>query len=181
MSTESPDDLLTRYEGIRDTLRNTARSLGQMPIKSQLEADILERLIDGKRTITELVSIIYGTQRDGEEFFAHYMKTKRAARSLAARGIVATNLFGRDRPYRLTPHGIERLAEIGGRTGTKARLVPIVDRGVYAVTLVSALATFVIARLGSPDHRTMLVASSIVFFLGGIAFTRALQSIRRVT
>jgi hypothetical protein len=57
----------------------------------------------------------------------------------------------------------------------------MIDRGVYAATLVSALAIFGIARWGSPDHGTMLVASSLLFFLGGIAFTRALQSIRRVS
>lgn len=165
---------------VRDRLRTAVKSLDQVPIKSELEAEIIGRLIDAKLTVSELVHILYGAQRQDGEFFAYYMKVKRAMKSLAARGLVTTKLFGRDKPYALTAYGVQALADIGGGIETQAGLIPTLDRGLYAVTAGLAAGTLGVARWAQPSHTTILAASSLLFFFIGVAFTRAVQTIRRV-
>jgi hypothetical protein len=173
-------DLEGRGQEIRERLRAAVRSLDQVPVKSELEAEIIGRLIDARLTVSELVNLIYGTQRQDDEFFAYYMKVKRAMKSLASRGLVSTRLFGRDKPYALTPHGVKVLANIGGGVATETKLLPKIDLGLYTATAALAATTLGLAGWGQPSHGTILVASSLLFFLIGIAFTRAVQSIKKV-
>lgn len=73
---------------------------------SILEAEILRRLTDGRKTAFELIDAIYGLRRGDKGFNSARLKVRRALRSLERRGFVSTNLFGREKPYRLTRYGV---------------------------------------------------------------------------
>jgi hypothetical protein len=76
------------------------KALGDLGFGTELQREMLRRIIDGRRTITELVELICGTSRDDQGFKADFMKVSRAIRRLESRGLIATRLFVRRGPLR---------------------------------------------------------------------------------
>lgn len=183
-------------EDIRPHLRGSIRVLDDLGYASELEREILRRLIEGRRTTTELVELIYGTPRDEDGFHADYMKARRAVRRLENKGFVTTNLLGRDKPYRLTTYGLETLyalAQIGARpNGQKEPTAPprlpgrgLVDRWdlvVYALTLFTGiLALFFATQSTQPGEAIrVFLPSGLFLMLLGASLTRMLMTMRRV-
>ncbi len=82
----SPRQGLNSRDEIRASLRSSVKALGDLGFGTELQREILRRIIDGRRTITELVELIYGTSRDDQGFKADFMKVSRAIRRLESRG-----------------------------------------------------------------------------------------------
>ena len=98
------------------------RAMEHMDIVRPLEAEILSNLSEGRRTATELCESIYNVERSSSSFHTYYMKVSRAVKELQRRGYVSTRVFGRDKPYALTPFAAARMMNLGRSTGV--RVVP---------------------------------------------------------
>jgi hypothetical protein len=95
----------------RKRVLTSVRKLRQIKL-SLLQAEVIDRLIDGRRTATELVLEIFASRPRDEDFEAYYSRVRRDLRDLERRGYASTGLFGRDRPYRITPYGAAVLLSI---------------------------------------------------------------------
>jgi len=78
-------------------------------LKGSLEADVVSCLVEGQKTITEMVENIFQIRINNPEFNTYYMRVWRATQDLEYKGYVARSLFGRQRPYRVTPLCVEKL------------------------------------------------------------------------
>jgi hypothetical protein len=122
-------------EELANRLASSVRDLSRIRVESVLEAQILSHLISGRRTIPELVSLLYGVDHEHRYHNSYYMRVRRSLQGLSARGYVACPLFGKNRAYRLTPHAVASLASIGGEArDMPVRLVPVRDLFLYAFT-----------------------------------------------
>lgn len=164
---------------VRKRILGNLRDLKSLRMVTLLEAEIVARLLEGRRTAGELVEEIFDVQGDSESFHSYYMRVCRALHSLEKRGYVSTRLFGRDRPYRLTDHVVQRLARIGGEQ--PARLVPIRDALVYVVTVVVCVIV-ILARLGflEFDRQGFMVLFTLGVLLSGVSLTKFLEMIGKV-
>lgn len=164
-------------------LDDSVRALRELGLGSDLQTEMLRHLLHGPRTMTELVELIYGVSRDGEDFSADYMKIRRAIRKLENKGLLSTKIFGRDKPYRLTRYAIEKLYHLARPNGQPGELVSRSDLAVHASTLVSGLATLLLTwqALGEPHPVIVVIISGIFFYLLGISSNRILGLIRRIT
>lgn len=121
-----------------------ARSLRKLQL-SVLETEILDGLINGRKNAVELVEHIYGMKWDDPGHNAVYLKVCRGLRALERRGLVSTRLFGRDKPYRITPHGLGVLANIFPDADVP-KVVSFPELAVILATTVSGLITLLDAR-----------------------------------
>lgn len=149
---------------------------------SELQREILRRLIEGRRTITEVVELIYHTSRNDASFHADFMKVSRAMRRLEQRGFVATNLFGRDKPYRLTTHALETLYYLGQSGEVRQRLVQKGDTAVYVSTLLAGAATlaFIWNSPKLPEPVWVFLPSGLFLILVGVSLCRMASMMRRI-
>ena len=83
-----------------------------MEIYKPLEIDILRQLAKGRRTVSELTEIIDGVDRHNAEYYRYYMKVSRAIKALQRRGYVVSRIFGRDKPFRLTPYAAGKIIDV---------------------------------------------------------------------
>ena len=100
-----PDDGLMSVDRI---FKNLA-SLGLR----EVEIEIFRHLLRGRRSVPELVELIFSTDRGSEHFHSQYMKLWRAIREMEARGLVSAPILGRDKSYHLTRHGYAVLGSMG--------------------------------------------------------------------
>lgn len=123
--------------------------------------EVVRLLLRGRRTVPELVEAIYGVDRTSMEFHAYYMRVWRSIRELEAMGLVSAPLLGRDKGYRLTPHGLRVLLGLVAKGERRSsRVFSDADLACFAVTLgVGFLAGFV------PLSPTLLGAA-FIFLLG---------------
>jgi len=158
--------------------RSAIRHLREMELDSTLQAEVLEKLLDGKKTTEELVALIYKVPRESQAYQACYMRVRRAAKRLEEKGLTSRPLFGRDKPHKLTRLALERLLAINGHRGD-VRIVPMMDRALYLVLLVVFVLTWASATI-QVEHHLLFTLSVAVIFLGGLACCRFLETIRRV-
>ncbi len=155
-----------------------ARDLDRMRISSPLQAEILALLTNGRRTMSEMTEEIYGVHRPDSSYHTYYMKVSRAVKALQRRGYIITGLFGRDKPYRLTPFALAKMTDIGE---DKPRVLPIHDAFVYVSTVTMGLVNTAYASespfLSRPE--TILIYTAFVF-LAGYSLARLGQAFRRV-
>lgn len=169
-------------EGIKESLKSSVKVLADLGLGSDLEREVLRRLIDGRMTATELVELIYHASRSDAGFHAEYMKVKRAVRRLENRGLVATKLFGRDKPYRLTVYALETLYNLGQSGRPSGRLIPRTDLVVHISTLLAGGATLAVIWAGPQLPQPMWVFSPAALFLVflGVSLCRISNLMRRV-
>ncbi len=169
-------------EDIRNSLRGSVKVLADLGFGSELQREILRRLIEGRRTITEVVELIFHTSRSDAGFHADFMKVSRAMRRLENRGFVATNIFGRDKPYRLTTHALETLYYLGQPGEARQRLVQKRDVTVYVSTLMAGAA--ILASIWNspklPEPVWVFLPASFFLILVGISLCRMASMMRRV-
>jgi len=147
---------------------------------SILEAEILRRLTDGRKTAFELIDAIYGLRRGDKGFNSARLKVRRALRGLERRGFVSTNLFGREKPYRLTRYGVAVLSSILPEMD-RPGIITLREIAVLVATTICGLALFGYVSLPeSPGWEPALLLYAAFFTLFGISLTYCIRIIRRV-
>jgi len=181
-----------KREGLEDhfaSLRQETRKkvfraiedLKQLGISDLLQAEIIGRLITGRRTVAELVEEIYCLRKNDKDFMSTYSRTRRSIRELESRGFVTTRLLGKDKPYRLTQYAITRLADFETPAG-KAYLMPRRDILIHIATATLAcLCLLVVLDYLSVEGWPLASIYSVFFVLVGISITRLSETIAKVT
>ncbi len=169
----------SRIRRYLDRVAKNARDLDRMRISSALEAEILSALIQGRRTVSELTEQMFGVTRGDPNYHTYYMKVRRATKGLQRRGYVATRLFGRDKPYKLTPFAFEKMTDV--KEGTP-RVLPARDAFAFVATVAFGLANMALAN-SSPWLSTplTLVVYTVFVFLAGYCLSRLAAVFRRVS
>lgn len=163
-----------REEELSDEVSRHIRRMKGLGLESALQVEIVRCLIRGRRTGAELAAEIYGSANT-ESYATDYARIRRDLRRLETRGYVAAaTLFGRERPYRLTRHGVSKLASIGDVP--EYRLLPRIDVALHALALVTVSFVAAGALGGGVDQPLIILAS----FISGVSVTRALATLRRV-
>jgi DNA-binding PadR family transcriptional regulator len=173
----TPDD---RTKEIQRRTLASVRRLRYLDL-SPLEAEILDRLIDGRRTAVELVGEIYGLGRGDESYDASCVRVRRALRRLERRGLASTRIFGRDRPYRVTRHGVAVLASIAPEMG-EPRILGWPRIALLAATALCGLVMVSSTRVfeGCLGDWGELALFASFFFLSGLSVSVLVDGIRRV-
>ena len=178
----------------QDVVRSAADEIDQLPQKikdgitqlrgldigDQVTIEILANLVDGRKTVAEIVERIYGLNSQDEGYFSAYSRIRRGVRRLESKGLVSTGILGREKPYRLTDLAMINLARIGG--GAKqSPVIPVKDAVTYISTLaLSVPLILVVARWAEFSEPVLVGLFGVFCFLFGISFSRLVQSIRRV-
>jgi hypothetical protein len=148
-------------------VRSGVSRLRGVDLSDGLELEILSELIEGGRTQAELVEKIYGVGRGDDGFLSCYTRVRRAVKRLESKGLVATRVFGREKPYRLTDLAVTNLARIG-REEKQLPIVPKIDAFAYTSMLGTSLLIIALAmgwyELSELD--TLCLFGSFCFFLG---------------
>ncbi len=164
-------------EELASRLAAYAKDLRGVDLESVLDAQVLSELIRGRRTVPELVGLLYGVQHGYPGYNSYYMKVRRSLQNLGGKGYVSCPIFGKNRPYRLTGYAIAKLTNIGGEgSPRRVALVPRKDLAVYvATTLLGCLS------LASGVDAAVEAWTYLVFaFLLGIATGNAARTLVRV-
>jgi hypothetical protein len=145
-----------------------------------LEAEILGSLIDGRKNISELVEHIYGISPSGEGYNASRLRVRRALRHLEKRGIVSTQILGRDKPYRITQHGIGVLANISPDVEVDKVLARLEVVAIVSTMLVG-LMMWMISRgvIVEIDFNISQVLFAAFFTLFGLSLGALIRVLRR--
>lgn len=166
------DDALSR---LRSGVLGSVRKLRRIDL-DMMQAEIVGHLLEGRRTATELVLEIYQVEPGQPDYQARYAALRRSLKDLESRGLVATNLLGRDKPYRLTRHGIAVLCSIvpgedRPRIVRKGELLLLASTGLAAIAMV----------LLRHSHEVIVYASFATFFtLFGLSMRTFAGILRRV-
>jgi hypothetical protein len=166
--------------GLRSRLDRSIRELAKSEF-TLVQVEILEELMSGRRTVEELVEAIYSVRRGETGHSTQYSRIRREVRQLESRGFVSRKrLLGRNKPYGLTTLAVAKLANIEDvQSWGPLRVVPAIDWGVYAGVL--AMGIFGLAIHGTAVAHSTFTAVVLSFAFGsGIAFTRFVQTLRRV-
>jgi hypothetical protein len=167
-------------EDLNHKVREGISRLKGLEVGNELGVEILAQLIEGKKTVSEIVERIYGVTSSDEGFASSYGRVWREIRRLESRGLVSRKFFGNEKPYRLTDLAVTNLARIGGEE-KQIRVIPRVDMVSYLVTITIS----VVVALHSKDLLVLPEIGTLGLFVlfgfsAGISFTRGIQSIRRV-
>jgi len=173
---------LPRGDDSKKLLRDSVRSLRDLALVSEIQTEIMRHLVEGPRTVPELVALIFGTGRNGLGFPACYMKIKRSIRKLENKALVSTNLLGRDKPYRLTRFAVEKLYCVGRPGMEPEGLVPKKDLVLYTATLLCGVTAILLtwASPTPPEPGWILVSTGAFLYLLGLATSRILRGMRRI-
>jgi len=153
-------------------------ALDGMEIYKPLEIDILRQLAKGRRTVSELTEIIYGVDRYNAEYYRYYMKVSRAIKALQRRGYVVSRIFGRDKPFRLTPYAAGKIIDI--ELLGKSLIAPL-DALVYVATAILGITSIGMAGEGFLDTPLAIVLYTTFIFLSGYSLRLLWVTIKRVS
>jgi hypothetical protein len=177
MDNESVDE---RVKRLQERTLAEVRRLRPLEL-SMLETEVLDHLLRGRRTGVELVDHIYGLHRGDPDFNASHLKIRRSLRNLEDRGIVSTNLFGREKPYHITRHGISVLASIAPET-EPPRIIRVQEISIVGATTICGVVMLIYSRgvLGKPELVPVLFAFALFFTLFGMSIMILGRLARRV-
>lgn len=166
--------------GVDDSLR-LLRSVGSLRHLelNMLEVEILSRLIEGRRTRNELVEEIFDVRKGGPDYVASYTKVRRGLEDLESRGYVTTPLFAKERPYRITSYGMQRVVSVSPDI-KQPRLVERVDPVIYAACLLFGFVTYYAAGNVTDPAGMMAILPASFFILLGFSLARIWSTLRRV-
>jgi len=114
--------------------------------------------MNGLRTMSELTFTIFHSRYTDDGYETHHSRVLRAVKSLERRGFVSKKkIFGRDKPYGLTPHGVACIASIAPQM-QEPRVFTRSDSALFFLT----------ALVGVVAWRTLhpLWANAFTFLLG---------------
>jgi hypothetical protein len=159
----------------RDRLERLAEALDTIEVDGSIQARILQELVSGQKTVSELTGIIYGLGRGEKGFPSSYMRVRRAAKRLESKGFISAPLIGRDKPYHLTRIGSEAVAGVlTSRPHAERRSVRAI---IIAMTLVVGAINFLVKSL-SPELSAHV--STAFFILLGMSIMVAFGWISEV-
>jgi len=164
--------------GARDTMErldHLAKALDSLEVDGSLQDQILEELVEGSRTVGELVEVLYGVRRSDPGFSTSYMKVRRAVKRLEGRGYVSVPVLGKEKPCRLTRLGSRAIAEIPRRRSLDEAL-PIRIL-VIGTTIALGLATFTMENL---DTSARAQVSTLFLIFVGMSIMIALSWVSEV-
>lgn len=167
-----------KYEKLdlaRRRVLSSARKLREIKL-TMLQAEMIDRLIDGRRTATELVWEIFVSRPGDEGFEAYYSKVRRDLRDLERRGYASTGLFGRDKPYRLTSHGIAVILSVVPDIG-EVRLIQRKELASFSVTASAGIILWIVRGATDPAYTIVL---GTFFTSLGVSLTAFARVLRRV-
>jgi hypothetical protein len=151
-----------------------------LDIGDELGVEILSQLVEGRKSASEIVELVYGLRRGDDGHKSCHGKVSREIRRLESKGLVSKSLFGREKPYRLTDLAVINLARIGGYE-KQVSVLPLIDLIIYLVTLGSAVPLILLEMGWVQISESMAGGISCWFFLVlGISVTRFSQAFRRV-
>jgi len=160
---------------LRDRLLSSVKKLRHTDL-NMLQLEIIDRLINGRRTATELVMEIFEVGRGDADFQARYAAVRRELKDLETKGYISTRLFGRDKPYRLTRHGVAALCSIV--PGTKrARILEAWRIVLFALT--GVVGGILLIVRGRPPW-LIFTAFGGFFFLLGLSVSAFVGILRKV-
>ena len=170
----------SEVDEIRRRVKDGVTNLRGLEIGDELGTEILYQLVDGRKTTSEIVELIYGLRSDDEGFKTSYGKVRREIRRLESKGLISRRLLGRDKPYRLTEFAVANLARIGGQE-KQLSLVPWYDVTIYLMTLL--LSTPVLLQVTDlvqfPEAIHVGLFTCLAFLLGASS-VEILRTLRRV-
>jgi hypothetical protein len=173
-------DNIEQVDRLQRRVRAGVSRLRGIEIGDELSIEVLAQLIDNRKSQTEIVEGIYGLSRPDEGFKSCYTRIGRELRRLESKGLVSRQLFGRDKPYRLTQHAVINLAKIGGRE-QQVPILPAIDIPFYLAMIVSGvLVGLSVAGLMEIPELSSIGLFGIFCVLFGISITRFAQTVRRV-
>ena len=146
---------------------------------SLLEVEILSRLMEGRRTRNELVEEIFQQQKGGPDYVASYTKIRRGLEDLEGKGFVTTPVFGKEKPYRITSYGMQKVVSVSPDI-KQPRLVERIDPVIYAACLIAGFATYYVAGSVSDPARIMALLPASFFILLGFSLARIWDTLRKV-
>jgi hypothetical protein len=168
-----------KIERIQQHVSSSVRRFHRLNL-SMLEAEVMDRLMDGRRTAAELVEEIYELPKNNQGFEAAYRRIHRTLHALEGRGLVSTNLLGREKPYRLTPHGIAVLSSILPGMG-EVRKVRSTEVGAYVVTAIWGAFTLVYSQglILQVDVDVLFALVATLFTMIGFSLALLIFMVRR--
>lgn len=143
---------------------------------TMLQAEIIHRLIESRKTTTELASEIYGVEPEDDQFQRRYARLRRSLKDLEIKGYATTNLLGREKHYRLTRNGIAMLLDALPEMG-KSRLVGRWNWGVFIATICSAI---LLLSLRQSTEPMLFVLFATFFILLGMSLSALGRILRKV-
>ena len=154
-------------EDLQKRVREGLSRLKGLDTGEELGVEILSRLVEGRKTATEIVQLIYGLRSDDQGFKTTYGRVMREIRNLESKGLVSRRLLGRDKPYRLTNYAVANLARIGG-DNQQSPLVPWFDLTIYTATIILTLtvASRTAGWLDLMESTHVIVFATLCFLLG---------------
>ena len=183
MSTHQQDVFRAESENIRylqHRVRNGIAKLRGLEIGDDLGIEILSHLIDGGRSVCEIVELAYGLGNNDQGYKSAHARVSREIRKLESRGLVSRRILGKEKPYRLTELAVINLAKIGGEE-RQLPVVPRLDMAAYSATLALSLFEGVEAMGWLSLSRSGTIGLLVILsFMLGISFVEVLRTIRRV-
>lgn len=167
-------------EGLESDVRKGVSRIRGLELGDEVAVEVLTQLVEGRKTMSEIVEGVYGLTRSDEGFSSSFTKVRRATKRLESSGLVSTGLFGRDKPYRLTDLAMINLARIGGGRG-QVRILPRIDILTYAATAALSLPVAFLG-LGWVEllDSGVIVVFGCFFYLLGASTVRVVQAFRKV-
>jgi hypothetical protein len=166
---------------LQSKVREGVSKLRGIDLGDEFGIEILSQLVEGQKSIPEIVDIVYGLQNGDEGYKSSYGRVRREIRLLESKGLVSRSLFGKEKPYRLTELSIINLARIGGEQKRQATVIPRTDMVMYLATAGAAapVAILVFGWVQLSEASTIGVFGFLCLFLG-ISLCRFVESVRRV-
>lgn len=163
---------------LQRNMRRATEELAKAEMSNIRQVQIVRELLNGRRTVTELVESLYGLSQDEPGFSTHYSQVQKELRELGSKGFVSRRPFGRNKPYRLTQLAVARLTMMDGvKKGYASRVIPGIDLVLYAgVLVVGSAGAWIAVNWETP----FLIMAFTFVFLGGVAFCRFAEAMRRV-
>ncbi len=180
---EKREELSKALADLESQISRSMKTLMEGELRDLAQVTIVRELLSGSRTSSELVEVVYGVRRGDEGFQSYYTKIRREIADLESRGFVSRRLLGRHRPYRLTQLAVARLTSMANLQPTwSTSLVPLLDRVVYlaALGLATVCALASTKALDIPRGPYFLLLLSAALLTTGVAFTRFVETLRRV-
>jgi len=167
--------------GVADDGLRLLRSVGNLRHLelSMLEVEILSHLMDGSSTRSELVEEIFQQQKGGPDYVASYTKIRRGLEDLEGKGFVTTPVFGKEKPYRITSYGMQKVVSVSPDIGQPC-LVERVDPVIYGACLIAGFATYYAAGNISEPAKILAVLPASFFVLLGFSLARIWGTLRKV-
>jgi hypothetical protein len=170
-----------RVDKLRRRIVEGLIELQKIQIKSIAQGQVVASLLEGRKTIAELVEAIYGVKPDSPDYHSGYMKISRALQDLEARGYVSRALLGRDKPYRLTRYALEAFLTMQDKVTLPRALVSRLDMIFYIISIMLVAGSLLrgTGLLELSRQWSLTLYGSLLFTLGA-SFSRIIDTFRRV-